>query len=470
MKFGFRTPSLKKSFKARTTGSLKRQVKRAVIPGYGKKGMGYIKNPKKAVYNKIYHKTTIDPLKPLKKKPRKGTSSVKKRERNHVDEVKENIENYEAATQYLKERGYSTEDYVIEKGSKKIRGLSIFCGLATLGYIMPENRNFLLAFIFAILTYITWQKSKTTIHIKAKEIDETCEPESISSHEDIIVKTDEAASVPATNPKFSRTDDEEEESSHFHQNYYTAIEELEERILPLTDELIENRLSSIKAFNELKEFCYSKGKGGKIYFDDMWLHCHNSKNQCFSFKDSIKDSLKKQYEKYDKLPGAYREDYYYFRTQRVVDLKEILKENDLPTSGKKDELLNRLLENNIKPVIDDKAQNKLDAEKSIILQNKTFIKENRPWIVYYLREPNITEEIFEKSFNDLKNSLGFTPSYNDVLWGALGSLKLQAMQAGDTNLYEKITRDQIEILEKEGKFEEANELRKNLENTKVEGL
>lgn len=129
-----------------------------------------------------------------------------------------------------------------------------------------------------------------------------------------------------------------------------------------------------------------------------------------------------------------------------------------------------MLENNIKPVIDDKAQNKLDAEKSIILQNKTFIKENRPWIVYYLREPNITEEIFEKSFNDLKNSLGFTPSYNDVLWGALGSLKLQAMQAGDTNLYEKITRDQIEILEKEGKFEEANELRKNLENTKVEGF
>ena len=49
MKFGFRTPSLKKSFKARTTGRAKRAVKKSLIPGYGKKGMGWIKNPKKVV-------------------------------------------------------------------------------------------------------------------------------------------------------------------------------------------------------------------------------------------------------------------------------------------------------------------------------------------------------------------------------------------------------------------------------------
>lgn len=59
MKFGMRTPSLKKSISARTTGQLKRSVKRAIIPGYGKKGMGWIKNPKKALYNKVYHKTTF---------------------------------------------------------------------------------------------------------------------------------------------------------------------------------------------------------------------------------------------------------------------------------------------------------------------------------------------------------------------------------------------------------------------------
>lgn len=59
MKFGMRTPSLKRSISARTTGQLKRSIKRTVIPGYSKKGMGWIKNPKKALYNKFYHKTTF---------------------------------------------------------------------------------------------------------------------------------------------------------------------------------------------------------------------------------------------------------------------------------------------------------------------------------------------------------------------------------------------------------------------------
>ena len=54
-----RKPSLKKSIKARTTGKAKRALKKAVIPGYGKKGTGGIKNPKKAAYNKVYKKTTF---------------------------------------------------------------------------------------------------------------------------------------------------------------------------------------------------------------------------------------------------------------------------------------------------------------------------------------------------------------------------------------------------------------------------
>ena len=59
MKVGVRKPSLKKSISARTTGRAKRAVKRSINPLYGKKGMGYINNPKKAVYNKIYNKTTV---------------------------------------------------------------------------------------------------------------------------------------------------------------------------------------------------------------------------------------------------------------------------------------------------------------------------------------------------------------------------------------------------------------------------
>lgn len=61
MKYGMRKPNIKKSIKARTTGKMKRQAKKALNPFYGKKGMGCIKNPKKALYNKVYNKTTFKP-------------------------------------------------------------------------------------------------------------------------------------------------------------------------------------------------------------------------------------------------------------------------------------------------------------------------------------------------------------------------------------------------------------------------
>lgn len=59
MKYGYRTPSIKKSISSQTTGKINRSVKSAVNPLYNKKGMGYINNPHKAMYNKIYNKTTV---------------------------------------------------------------------------------------------------------------------------------------------------------------------------------------------------------------------------------------------------------------------------------------------------------------------------------------------------------------------------------------------------------------------------
>lgn len=59
MKVGMRKPSIKRSVKARTTGRIKRSVKRSVNPLYGKKGMGFIKNPEKALKNAVYHRTTF---------------------------------------------------------------------------------------------------------------------------------------------------------------------------------------------------------------------------------------------------------------------------------------------------------------------------------------------------------------------------------------------------------------------------
>ena len=59
MKFGMRKPSIKKSVKARTTGKLKRKTKGTINPFYGKKGMGWVRDPKRAMYNKVYRKTTF---------------------------------------------------------------------------------------------------------------------------------------------------------------------------------------------------------------------------------------------------------------------------------------------------------------------------------------------------------------------------------------------------------------------------
>ena len=56
MKFGIRTPSLKRRIAARTS------IKRVVRHSMGLKaprGYGWITNPKKAAYNRIYNRTTI---------------------------------------------------------------------------------------------------------------------------------------------------------------------------------------------------------------------------------------------------------------------------------------------------------------------------------------------------------------------------------------------------------------------------
>ena len=79
MKYGIRKPSISKRVSARTTGKINRSIKKAVNPMYGKKGFGYINDPKKAVYNKIYNKTTIgvdDIFKGDNKSSNKSSKSV----------------------------------------------------------------------------------------------------------------------------------------------------------------------------------------------------------------------------------------------------------------------------------------------------------------------------------------------------------------------------------------------------------
>lgn len=86
VKVGIRKPNLKSSFKARTTGKANRALKRMIVPGYGKKGAGWIKNPKKAAYNAIYHRTTVgvgDLARATSKTTKKNRSATSQRNQSY---------------------------------------------------------------------------------------------------------------------------------------------------------------------------------------------------------------------------------------------------------------------------------------------------------------------------------------------------------------------------------------------------
>ena len=59
MKIGMRTPNLKRAFKARTIGKSKKAMKKMINPLYNKKGVGFVKSPRKSITNSIYKKTTF---------------------------------------------------------------------------------------------------------------------------------------------------------------------------------------------------------------------------------------------------------------------------------------------------------------------------------------------------------------------------------------------------------------------------
>lgn len=109
MKKGMRTPSIKKSVRAKTTGKINRSIKRSIDPTYGKKGMGMIKDPKKAVYNKVYNKTTFS-VKDIYKASRSNNSAST----SDTFHSESNFEN--ASVPNLHNEKVSNDSYIISDG------------------------------------------------------------------------------------------------------------------------------------------------------------------------------------------------------------------------------------------------------------------------------------------------------------------------------------------------------------------
>lgn len=114
----------------------------------------------------------------------------------------------------------------------------------------------------------------------------------------------------SSNPKFHRSFKEEELSYSFENKYYNEIaKRIEKFETPYHNSFSEQDLSkkimlleqSITEFDKCKNFCYSKGKGGTIYFQDMYEYLHNTHNDCFSYRDMILGSLEECYYERDEL-------------------------------------------------------------------------------------------------------------------------------------------------------------------------
>lgn len=87
------------------------------------------------------------------------------------------------------------------------------------------------------------------------------------------------------------------------QKYCDKFEDLnrfayEENDLNLKIELLQQ---AIMAFEKAKQWHYKHSKGARIYFENFWERLHNSKSDCFSWIDSVKENLDFQLQKRDKI-------------------------------------------------------------------------------------------------------------------------------------------------------------------------
>lgn len=108
----------------------------------------------------------------------------------------------------------------------------------------------------------------------------------------------------------------------------------------------------------------------------------------------------------------------------VVELKEILRKNNLKVSGKKSELIDRILENNAYSV--DAQNENNDPIYAITEAGRSILKNNKPWL-YYHRMKNsdvIPLKFYKETWEHFQSLWKFVPSGLDISWACLQKLKL----------------------------------------------
>ena len=143
MKFGIRKPSFKKSWGARTS------FKRAFMPRMPK-GYGFLRNPKKALYNKIYNKTTISVFDLFKRSKSNFTSS-------YLEEQKSEIRNNVVYNNECPKCSICEKVYDVNVELPKVNLIIFIIGLL-IGYWV--HFIIVLAFILIIYNLVTTKKNR----------------------------------------------------------------------------------------------------------------------------------------------------------------------------------------------------------------------------------------------------------------------------------------------------------------------
>lgn len=102
------------------------------------------------------------------------------------------------------------------------------------------------------------------------------------------------------NPKFHRTDREQELMTQFFMRYGDLSQKKTDEFRDLDhqayqaenlDDKIMLMQRALQKYQEVKTWHYNKSKGAMLWFQDMWEHTHNSRNPCFSWDESVQDYL-----------------------------------------------------------------------------------------------------------------------------------------------------------------------------------
>lgn len=114
----------------------------------------------------------------------------------------------------------------------------------------------------------------------------------------------------SNNPKFHRTEQEEELAFKFMQTHDREFSILVNQFENLYQSANQTNDSSQRidllnqaliAFEKAKKYAYSKGRGGTIYFQDMYEYLHNSNNSCFSYADIIQECINSEIQQRDTI-------------------------------------------------------------------------------------------------------------------------------------------------------------------------